>query len=335
MDYKKRLSLSASIVIIFSTFLVFFSASPISTTPTKPRPTPTPAPTLYSYELTLPNGSSLNLDENSSVYNIWHDWFIAGIGYYSTQYVYAFNLQTGEIKKIFENDNSSQGITDMAVIGDNLLVSIGGYLAGGGLYRLNLPPDTVPAKLITSSQNGSIIQLDDQYWLQGGEGDACWGYTSYDLLTPKTFKVTHIADASEDCDGNGSKVVSLNYNQSAIVADKVGGTLPNSDIYSTFTQIYQISYNAPKQKNILISKKTMPLGINEIVMDKANNQIILKNNTTTYSFDLKKHTLLTIESYVPLKATPTPSVEFDKLEFKQILPFLNKIPSIKINPKYK
>lgn len=302
-------------------------------------PTPSRVSLVTGYVLTLPNGSAVEINDNTSKFVTWHEWLFAGVGYYSDQFVYAFNMQTGEVKKLFENNNVKQGISDITIVDNKLLVSVGGYLAGGGLYRLNLPPDSQAAKLVTDSSNGEVVKIDGQYWLRDGEGDACWGYTTYSLLNTNTYKTTEIATDGEDCDGSGTRILSLNYQQSAIVAEKVGDTtVSNSEEQNnrvTYTSIYQVRYDSPKQKINLISIKTMPKGITSAEYDSSIKKIILKSTSDTFFFDPTTKELTRVNNYVP-ESTPTvtPTIEVVKLEFKDILPFLQKIPSVKIETKY-
>lgn len=301
-------------------------------------PVPTKTPTVAGYILTLPNGSTIEIHSDSK-FVIWHEWLIVGVGYYSDQFVYAFNMQTGEIKKLFENNNPKQGIDNMTIVDNKLFVSIGGYLAGGGLYKLNLPPDSQSAKLVLDSP-GVITKIDDQYWISHGFGDGCWGKTTYSLFNTNTYQTTEIVADSDDCEGNGTQVLTLNHKQSAIVAEAIGDTTPsnNTDIdnrHVIYTSIYQVPHRSPKQKISLISNKIMPKNITELEYDTNLKKIILKSPSAIFIFDPDTKDLNEYQHYVP---DPTPTmtniIEVSQIEFQDVLPFLEKVPSLKIETKY-
>ena len=325
------------LVIFFSCFSVLFFPKTVS--PTK-KPiavaTPTQVRLINSYQLGLSNGTTLHLPDGG-LFVVWHDWLFAGYGYYATQQVYAFNLTTGEVKKLFQNDNDRQGITDLALVNDRLIVSIGGYLAGGGMYTLNLPPDGKPAKLITESSNGTIFYQNGKYWIRGGEGDACQGGSYFDLLDPKTFKTTEIASDYSDCDGSGSLILALDYKSQVVMTEFVGNSDPsavssdNPSIPPLYQDLYLAPFKAPKQKVMLLTKKTMPAYISEISYDSSSSTVYLKGKLN-YAYDLDKKQLKPID-VVP-EISPTPSVDSSKVEFKNILQYLQKVPNIKITPEH-
>lgn len=221
----------------------------------------------------------------------WNDMlFYGNSGYGSKVELFSHDLQTGVTETVFEKETTRQYISDLQVIDKTLFFSIGGYLAGGATYWLNLPPSGTP-KQLTESSNGKIEKMNNRYWIIGGEGDACWGVTNYSLIDLNTKIVTPVATSTSGC-YEGEEYIDIDKRDRMLLSfhtPDFGGSdgKPDEGIYQ---YVIAVPLSNPKAKAGVISKQDMPVGITDIKYFENKDSLILSGKGL-YVFDFETNKL--------------------------------------------
>lgn len=242
----------------------------------------------------------------------WGNLLIYGSGDYSSNVqIKSLNLKTGEKNIIydqasrndFEGGGNNRYVSDMQVLNNTLFFSIGGYLTSGATFWMTLPPIGQPQKL-TDGANGKIQYWKDRYWLINGEGDACWGETSYSLIDLTTKKVTEIASSSPGCN-EGEEYVDIDKRNRMIMAfhtaDSGEGGYRGNGIYQ---YVVAIPLNNPSAKEGIIAKQDMPAGITSVVYLADTDQLLLVGKEK-YMYDFSSKAITKTDITVPTSTTLT------------------------------
>ena len=250
----------------------------------------------------------------------WGDLLIYGSGDYSSDVqVNSLNLKTGEKKTIydqasrndFESGRNNRYVSDMQVLNNTLFFSIGGYMTSGATFWMTLPPTGQPQKL-TGGANGKIEYWKDRYWLINGEGDACWGSTSYSLIDLTTKKVTEIATSTMGC-FEGEEYVDIDKRNMMIMAFHTAGSGEGGDSGNGIYQyVIVIPLNNPSAKEGVIAKQDMPAGITSITYLADTDQLLLIGKEK-YLFDFLSKVITKTNMAVP---TSKPSTSTQDKTFK-------------------
>ncbi len=220
------------------------------------------------------------------------DYFIVGsIDYGPRAQLYAFNLKTGKELVLHNEFTDRLYIEGLYQIGDTLYFSTGGYLANGEMYYIEMPFEQNKIGIVEGMYKGggNIKEIDGNYWIWNGSGDACISFGSLSLFDPNLKKSVPIAKYGDNC-GTGNELV--------IAKDKVlnlhsvgKGEYNENTGTSTYTHVTWIDIHNPQKEDDLISKDQMPSFIYEIVYDKQNNLLLLSGNEK-YVFDIYNKTLV-------------------------------------------
>lgn len=242
----------------------------------------------------------------------WGDWIFYGSGdYVSNVQVFGFNLKTEEEKIIYDQEKegylSAEGnrryVGEMQIINNGLFFSIGGYLASGAIYWINLPPQGT-AKRLVGQANGRIEYMNNQYWVIGGEGDACGGGQTYSLLDINTKKVTHIADSLLGC-VDGEEYIGIDIRNRMILSYHTGENSDNIDY--AYKYVTAIPLLNPSVKEGIIAKQNMPAGISSVYYSEKDDQLWLSGKEN-YIFDFKTKEIVKVDTKFVIP-TPTPEVQ--------------------------
>lgn len=220
----------------------------------------------------------------------WNDFLFYGSqGYGEKVELLSHNLKTGETKIVYEEETRRRYISDLKAIDNTLFFSVGGYLAGGATYWINLPPTGKPQKL-TDSANGKIEFMNNRYWLISGEGDGCWGSTTYSLLNINTKRITPIATSNVGCI-EGEEYIGIDKRDRMLFSfhtQDFSGT-QEQDSTGIYKNIVAVPLTNPTAKVEVISKQTMPTGINEIRYSEEQDKLLLFGNVVyVYDFTANK-----------------------------------------------
>lgn len=210
----------------------------------------------------------------------------------NTVVVMSLNLDTGEYKTIYKQEDTRLDISDLQVINDTLYFTTGAYLSKGNTYWVDLNDMSEPQTLLEGF-NGRIEKRDDRYWLITGEGDACWGQGSFSILDIDTKKVTHVADTHYGC-SEGEEDLGV-YNDKLLVSfhsvDMAGYAEDGED--GIYSYIEAIPLDNPENREVLLSKDDMPEGIRALKLSEDKNHLILFGSKiyilNLYSNELKEY----------------------------------------------
>lgn len=278
---------------------------------------------------------SLCGDCYSSYISQWGDWLFYPDFENSSIQIKSYNLKTGKgdtIYDVSQNTSDFKGrgkglpseISDMQIIDNTLFFSLGGYLAPGGIFWMDLPPSAKPQKLIDSS-NARIKHWKDRYWIIGGEGDACWGFTNYSLLDLSSKKVSHIASSSSGCK-DGEEYVDIDKRDRMILAfhtPDFGN--PQNGPDGVYQYVTAVPLAKPSVKEVVITKQDMPKEITSVSYIADLDQLVLSGEEN-YLFDFLTNSLKRVEQppLIPEKVNP---------EIKE-KSFTEKINEIKLPSDY-
>lgn len=264
----------------------------------------------------------LNMPDRENQIVSWGDYLIYGSGGYSSNVqVFSYNFKTGETKTVydqesrndFESGRNNRYVSDMQVINNTLFFSIGGYLTSGATFWMVLPPTGQPQKL-TGGANGRIQYWKDRYWLINGEGDACWGSTSYSLIDLTTKKVTEIATSTSGC-FEGEEFVDIDKRNKMILAFHTAGTGEGGDQGNGIYQyVVAVPLNNPTVKEGVIAKQDMPEGITSVVY-LPDTDILLLTGKEKYFFNFLSKAITKTDTS-PVIPTPLPSESSQNKTFK-------------------
>lgn len=323
---------SIVVSLIFIILLVIDRSAPLLSHNTKPPvviPTPTPyiPPPQKHWVLKKTSGSGpvkvLSLSEFTEQIAYSGDYLYYSPSESADIRIDSYNFKTGKITTIYditkrkdfsETRSGGRDISDLQVIDNTLYFSIGGYLLSGATFWTNLPSSGTIHKL-TSEANGRIQFWKNHYWLISGEGDACWGFSSYDLLNTKTKSVFHIADSSVGCN-EGEAVIDIDNHDRFITAFHTASD-PESDNNSdgVYQYVSLIPIADPKAKQLIISKKSMPSDITSIKYLPDSDQLFL-SGTDKYLYDFSTKQLAKTNLDVP---EVTPSANYTPKTTKDII----------------
>lgn len=263
--------------------------------------------------------------ENQIVH--WGDLLIYGSGDYSSNVqLYSYNLKTGEKKTIydqasredFQGGRNNRYVSDLQAINNTLFFSIGGYLTSGASFYQPLPPIGQPQKLAVGA-NGRIQYWKNHYWIINGEGDACWGTSSYSLIDLASKKVTPIATSTSGC-YEGEEFVDIDKREKMIMAFHTAGSGEGGEGGSGIYQyVIAIPLTNPTAKEGIIAKQDMPSGITSVVYLTNSDQLLLVGKEK-YLFDFSSKSINKTDMTVP---TPTPSSSAQNKTFKDKIKDLN------------
>ncbi|MCX6792107.1 MAG: hypothetical protein NT149_03670 [Candidatus Gottesmanbacteria bacterium] len=271
--------------------------------------------------LTLPDR------ENQIVH--WGDYLFYGSGDYSSNVqVYSYNFKIGEKKTIYNQESrndlgsgrNNRYVSDMQVLNNTLFFSIGGYMTSGATFWMTLPPAGQP-QILTGGANGKIQYWKDRYWLINGEGDACWGGTSYSLIDLATKKVTEIASSNSGC-MEGEEYVDIDKRNRMILAFHTAGTGEGEAGSGIYQYVIAVPLSNPTMKEGVIAKQDMPAGITSVTYLADTDQLLLTGKEK-YLFDFSSK-MITKTEISPV--VPTPSPEPQNKTFKDKVQELN-LPS--------
>lgn len=220
----------------------------------------------------------------------WNDFLFYGSqGYGEKVELFSHNLKTGETKTVYEEESRNRYISDLQAIDNTLFFSVGGYLAGGATYWINLPPTGKPQKL-TDSANGRIEFMNNRYWLIGGEGDSCWGTTNYSLLNINTKRITPVATSNVGCT-EGEEFIGIDKRERMLLSFHVSNlaSTPEQESLGIYKNIVAVPLTNPSVKTEVISKQEMPVGINTIKYSEQQDKLLLFGNAVyIYDFSTNK-----------------------------------------------
>ncbi len=266
--------------------------------------------------------------ENQIVH--WGDLLIYGSGDYSSNVqVFSYNLKTGDKKTIydqetrndFESGRNNRYVSDMQVLNNTLFFSIGGYMTSGATFWMTLPPTGQPQKL-TGGSNGRIQYWKNRYWLMNGEGDACWGTTSYSLIDLSTKKLAEIASSTSGCI-EGEEFVDIDKRDRMIMAFHTAGSGEGGEGGNgVYQYVIAIPLANPTVKDGVIAKQDMPSDITSVVYLENSDQLLLMGKEK-YLFDFSSKSITKTDMLIP---TPTSAETTQNKTFKDKINELN-LPS--------
>jgi hypothetical protein len=213
-------------------------------------------------------------------------------------------------------------VSDIQVINNTLFFSLGGYLAPGGIFWVDLPATVKPQKL-TDSSNAKITFWKNRYWIMSDVGDACWGVTDYSLVDLTTKKVSHIASSTSGC-FEGEEYIDIDKVSRMILAFHTQdfGSETESDKDGIYQYVIAIPLSNSSIKEVVIAKQEMPADITSIIYLEGSNQLLLVGEEK-YLYDFSSKTLLKTDVAVP---TPIPLPEVINKTFEDKIKGLNLPP---------
>jgi len=253
----------------------------------------------------------------------WNNWLFfvnseGSFGINQTTDVWAHNLSTGQTELIYRTENRSWYPNNFEIIDNVLLISLGGYLAGGGTFYLDLPPKGIMKSLI-NGEGSSIEKIGNHLFAISGFGDACIGLKNFQLFNITTKQLQKIADTSSGCT-EGDEYIALDSQDRMILANHTGDYFENyyetydnyleTDIPNPYKYIYSISIYNPQDRQILISETDMPNYIRKIQYDENSNTIRLYGIKEYYILNLSTRSL----EKQSILATPEPYVSEPETE---------------------
>lgn len=227
----------------------------------------------------------------------------------------SYNLKSGESKEVynvalsqsdFGGSHLPNELSDMKVVGNTLFFSFGGYLIRGGLFYLDLPPQTKPTKIL-DSRNARISFWKNRYWIIGGEGDACWSSTDFSLLDIHAKQVKHVATSSMGCN-EGEEYIEIDKRNRMLLAyhsPSIEGEIPAdsmSDIYRSVSAVYVLE---PSVKEGVIAEKDMPKNISKMYYLPQTDQLALVG-LENYRYDFSSRTIEKVTTLPPEPEKDTP-----------------------------
>lgn len=296
-----------------------------------PQPTQTP-PVIKSLVLKKDvNGQSqvaCSLCENCSIDYVeylmeyveqWNNWLFYPVFAEDDIQIKGYNLEADEMKTIYslkENAADFQGrgrdlpthISDMQIIDNTLFFSFGGYLARGATFLVDLTSVAKPRK-IADAPNAKIVFWEDRYWIIGGEGDGCAGFTDYSLVDLAAKEASHVATLEVGCEG-GEKYIGIDKKNRMIVAfctwpPPPFGREEEGDEEEKCQYVIAIPLSNPSLEEGVIAKQEMPADISAIEYLEDSDQLLLVGKGgEEYLYDFSSKLITKVDTPVP---TPIPS----------------------------
>jgi hypothetical protein len=224
--------------------------------------------------------------------------------------IFVHNTTTDESKILFDetdyfNDQAVRSVNQMKVINDNLYFSLGGYLVRGAMYYTDTSFND-PVKRLTNIDNGRIERLYNHYFIIGGEGDGCGGYSMYKLFDEKTKTVTDIAKMEYGC-GGGDYFIGIDKDDRFIIGNdqSESDSYPQDDIPAK--NVFAIPLKSPGVKDTVIAEEKMPMDITRIFLKEDSNELVLQGKKN-YLFNIDTGELTEDQHTLP---TPTPNFSYE------------------------
>ncbi len=230
-----------------------------------------------------------------------------------------YDLKTNKIKTIYdlnENQADFQGgegdlptdIWDMQIIDNTLFFSFGGYFTQGATFWVDLTAVAEPHK-IADAPNAKIVFWEDRYWIIGGGGDGCAGFTDYSLIDLATKEANHITTIEVGCDG-GEEYIGIDKKDRMLVAfctwqPPPVGREDEGDEEEKCQYVIAIPLSNPSLEEGVIAKQEMPADISSIEYLKDSDQLLLVGKgEEEYLYDFSSKLITKVDTPVP---TPIPS----------------------------
>jgi len=234
----------------------------------------------------------------------WEDWLFYTTTLDNSVQINEYNFKSEKLDTLYdlrqhtkEFEGRGKGfpseLADIKIIDRTLYFSLGGYLAPGAIFWMDLPPASKPQKL-TDSSNGVVAYWKNRYWVVGGEGDACGGFMDYSLVDLIQKKVTHIASSTVGCfDGEG--YIEIDKRDRMIMAFHTTGTGDGGDNDSgIYKYVIAIPLDNPAIKEGVIAKQNMPAEITDIRYSKDADQLFLYGKQK-YIFDFLSNSIQKVD----------------------------------------
>jgi len=182
-------------------------------------------------------------------------------------------------------------LTSLAVINDDLYISIGGYMVNGALYWMNLNTLSTPEKIATT-HNARVVQKDGRYFVMGGEGDGCGGANFISLLDPTNHTIREVVNTSEGCNLGIAFIAQTP--QSIYLSTHIENDreVISPEVFTLYTDLQELNIDSG-QKSTLISAEDMPIDTTDVsYYEDYKKFLITGKNVGIFDPETKKYTNL-------------------------------------------
>ncbi len=294
------LLLLAVVILIFGVYIVdnmLAVKTAIVIQPTqRPTPSSTPAPVL-----TFEENSFIIFERNLEFFKMkvtenkiaryQEDLYFIPDGQ-SKVMKYSIPRQTTE--EFFTIDDNSVYLNALKIIGDEIFISEGVYQAQTNIYYKNLRENSDINKLGVFN-NGLVAYENGQYWIKGGDGDACGGFRNRALFDVDSKKVYPELTTYIGCI-DGDREVGIDKLNNIIIADaKSLYDEANFSFPEEYKNVVRVDPTTGK-KTLIVPESRMPDKIEDIVLDFKANKLLLVG-PELYVVDLEINTM--VKKFLP------------------------------------
>lgn len=208
------------------------------------------------------------------------------------------NLADGKATNLFEQPvmattggSRPLDLGPFKIVGTDLYVSFGGYLRQGVLFVLDLTQENPVPKEVVRMENPTVVNFGNDYFVRGGEGDACWHYSFYKKLDlEKKETVGKKLEFKVECEGGMEMVDYDSQLQSFLFADidrvklfKEPANVPDDGFGIEYKSLGRISTTG--ERTLLLSKEISEK-ISQMFYDPKDRKVYLIGLKSLYSYDL-------------------------------------------------